>query len=300
MKLDTVCQLVVLFFLFSCAGWVMEVTLKLIQYRRFINRGFLIGPYCPIYGWGVVIVTVVVGGFVGRNGTIGETFLAGMVICGAIEYFSSWYMEKMFHARWWDYSQKPMNLAGRIWIGNLLLFGLACVVIVKWIDPMFFAWVEKWPSGLLRGFAVAVAVIMLSDLAASHVLMNLVKKEIDSQTGDDTEAITTQIHQLLKDKQLLIRRIHEAYPDMQARPHHLMERYRQAKAELKAARHNAAQVLKEASGKKHGALKLDEELEQRLKEAAARQREAGRKLRNLQRRIFMRKRDDLGEEYLDQ
>ena len=297
MKLDTFCQLIVLFFLFSVVGWIMEVTLKFIQFRRFINRGFLIGPYCPIYGCGVVLVTVLVGGFVGRNGTIGEIFLVGMVICGGIEYFSSWYMEKMFHARWWDYSQKPMNLSGRIWIGNLLLFGLACVIIVKWVDPLFFAWIENWSRGLLRGFAVGVAVIMISDFTASHIFMNLVKKEIDSQTGDNTEAITTQIHELLKDKQLLIRRIHQAYPNMQARPHHLVERYRKAKAEFKEARHNAAVVLKEAAKKKRASIKLDEELELRLREAASRQREAARKLRDIQRRLSVRKKDILSDLY---
>ena len=57
-----VCRFVVVFFLFAVAGWCMEVTLKFIQFHRFINRGFLIGPYCPIYGWGAVIVTLSVGG----------------------------------------------------------------------------------------------------------------------------------------------------------------------------------------------------------------------------------------------
>lgn len=147
MDLSLLWMLVLEFFLFSCLGWVMEVTLKYIQFHRFINRGFLIGPYCPIYGWGVVTVTLVVGGLAVRRGTLGETFLAGMVLCGALEYFTSWYMEKRFHARWWDYSQKPMNLHGRIWIGNLLLFGAACVVIVHVIDPAFS---DGWKAGTRR------------------------------------------------------------------------------------------------------------------------------------------------------
>ena len=126
MNWTLLCQLIVLFFVFSVLGWMMEVTLKYIQYHRFINRGFLIGPYCPIYGSGVVLVTVLVGGLIGiRGGTPGEIFLAGFFICGGLEYFISWYMEKAFHARWWDYSRKPMNLNGRVWIGNLMLFGLA-------------------------------------------------------------------------------------------------------------------------------------------------------------------------------
>lgn len=73
--LDTVCTLILMFFVFSCAGWIMEVVLKYFEFHRFINRGFLIGPYCPIYGFGVVAVTVVVGGMVGRHGTLGEVFL---------------------------------------------------------------------------------------------------------------------------------------------------------------------------------------------------------------------------------
>ena len=65
MNWTLLCQLIILYFVFSCLGWMMEVTLKYIQYHRFINRGFLIGPYCPIYGCGVVLVTVLVGGFIG-------------------------------------------------------------------------------------------------------------------------------------------------------------------------------------------------------------------------------------------
>lgn len=143
MNITLTCQLVILFFLFSCIGWLMEVLLKFIQYRRFINRGFLIGPYCPIYGIGSVAVTLLVGGLVGREGSVWEIFWAGYVLCGILEYFTSWYMEKCFHARWWDYSNKPMNLHGRIWVGNLLLFGIASVLIVCLIDPLFFLLVKK-------------------------------------------------------------------------------------------------------------------------------------------------------------
>ena len=106
---QTIAELIVLFFCYSVAGWCMEVILKYIQFHRFINRGFLIGPYCPIYGSGAVVVTVLVGGLIGNASYI-VTFLASFVLCGVLEYFVSWYMEKMFHARWWDYSQKPMNL----------------------------------------------------------------------------------------------------------------------------------------------------------------------------------------------
>ena len=197
MNWTLLCQLIILYFVFSCLGWMMEVTLKYIQYHRFINRGCLIGPYCPIYGCGVVLVTVLVGGFIGRDGTPGEIFLAGFFICGALEYFISWYMEKAFHARWWDYSQKPMNLHGRIWIGNLVLFGAGSVVIVKWLDPVLFRILGGWTPLAVKLTALLILLLLLADGIISHYLMGIVGKEFNTQSGDNTEEISKKVHALL-------------------------------------------------------------------------------------------------------
>ena len=75
-----ICKLIIVLFLFSCIGWMIEVTLKYIQYHRFINRGYLIGPYCPIYGCGGIAVTILVNELIGPNGSFGDVFLAGMVV----------------------------------------------------------------------------------------------------------------------------------------------------------------------------------------------------------------------------
>lgn len=276
----TVGELTVMFFLFACVGWILEVTLKYIQFGRFINRGFLIGPYCPIYGWGVVAVTVLVGGLIGREGTIWETFLAGFVICGALEYFTSWYMEKLFHARWWDYSHKPMNLNGRIWIGNLILFGIASVLIVWLIDPLFFAMAETWQDWVVYTAAGGIWAVMLADHIVSHILMNLVRREIDAQTGDSTEEISRQVHALLRDKGMLIRRIQSAYPEWQARPRHLKQRLHQVKRQLQNARRQANRRLREAA-RGRGA-----QAEAQFREALAARRKAVEKLRELEHRFW--------------
>lgn len=237
-------QFILLIFIFSVLGWIMEVTLKYIQYHRFINRGFMIGPYCPIYGFGVAGVTILVGGFIGRHGTDAETFLAGFVICGFLEYMTSYYMEKMFHARWWDYSGKPMNLHGRIWIGNLILFGFASVLIVRWIAPHYFNFISQCNQKLLAVFAWLIIFIMASDFTVSHILMNSVRKEIDNSQGDNTEIISRQIHSILKDRNVLIRRIHEAYPDFRVIPARLKEKYIVAKREFLHARKEYRALLK--------------------------------------------------------
>ena len=236
-------EFVIMLFLFSILGWVMEVTLKFIQYHRFINRGFLIGPYCPIYGFGVVGVTILVGGLLGRAGTCPETFMAGFVICGFLEYMTSLYMEKMFHARWWDYSNKPMNLHGRIWIGNLILFGLASVIIVKLIDPHYFNFIATIDPLIISVLAWIIIILMVSDYILSHILMNIVKKEIDNSTGDNTEEISRQIHELLRNRSALHRRILQAYPDFKVLPHNFMTKYKQAKKDYQEARKEFLSIL---------------------------------------------------------
>ncbi|WP_296241651.1 hypothetical protein [uncultured Faecalicoccus sp.] len=236
-------EFVIMAFIFSILGWIMEVTLKYIQYHRFIDRGFLIGPYCPIYGFGVVGVTILVGGLIGWKGTILETFMAGFVICGFLEYMTSFYMEKMFHARWWDYSTKPMNLNGRIWIGNLILFGIASVVIVRFIAPHYFEFIDQIDPVILSVLAWIILIFMSADYVLSHILMNIVKKEIDNTAGDNTEEISLRMHELLKNRSLLQRRIYQAYPDFKAIPQDLKERYKQAKKEYKEARKELKSVL---------------------------------------------------------
>lgn len=291
MNWTLLCQLIVLFFVFSVLGWMMEVTLKYIQYHRFINRGFLIGPYCPIYGSGVVLVTVLVGGLIGiRGGTPGEIFLAGFFICGGLEYFISWYMEKAFHARWWDYSRKPMNLNGRVWIGNLMLFGLASVVIVLWIDPVYFRLIEKLPLFWLHFAAIAIVALLVSDCVVSHVMMDIVRREIDAQDGDSTEEISRRVHELLRDRNLFLRRIHQAYPELQAHPRAMMERLKQARKEFKESNLRVKELLDELARRRKNGEAL-EEITARLETAAAAMKERRAKLRELERKL-RRQRDD--------
>ena len=269
------------------------------------SLGFLIGPYCPIYGWGAVAVTLIVGGLLARRGTVGETFLAGMVVCGALEYFTSWYMEKLFHARWWDYSTKPMNLHGRIWIGNLLLFGAASVVIVKGIVPFLLRALGKIPALTVEIMAGCIVVLMLLDNIVSHYLMNVVKQQIDTQEGDSTEEISRKVRELLKTRGVLLRRIQSAYPTAQARSRRLVAEWKQAKNQLKAAeaqlRQEQAAAAEAAKDKLKAAAARSEEKRRvrqeqaeearkaRLRQAEARWRNARQELKCAEGKLFGKK-----------
>ena len=106
----------------SFAGWIMETISISIRNKKFVNRGFLIGPVCPIYGYGVVLVSLLLQKY--QNDII-VTFFMSIIICGFLEYFTSYFMEIIFKARWWDYSQRKFNINGRVCLENLVLFGLA-------------------------------------------------------------------------------------------------------------------------------------------------------------------------------
>ena len=101
----------ILFIIYSILGWSLEVLLSLYEHKRFINRGFLIGPYCPIYGAGSILLTLLLTNY--ENNII-ILFILSMVICGILEYFVSFILEKIFKLRWWDYTNMKFNINGRI------------------------------------------------------------------------------------------------------------------------------------------------------------------------------------------
>lgn len=288
---DKICMYIIMFFVFSVGGWIMEVALFLIEDRVLVNRGFLIGPYCPIYGFGVVMATLLLGGEIFRRGTVVETFFAGMVLCGALEYFTSWFMERRYHARWWDYSSKPMNLHGRIWIGNLILFGLACTVIVHWVSPAYFKIMYACPKTVLYICAAAVVVIFAADYAVSFSLMGKVKNTIDSQIGDNTAEISRKVHAALRSKSMLLRRIHEAYSGMQVRPHEMMREYRSARSDYRSARRVAKHIrLRTERAERNGTHRYAE-LKRQSAEAKSRMNEARLRLKELQKKVMSGKED---------
>lgn len=116
-----------LFIIYAVIGWCMEVICKLIQYKKFVDRGFLIGPYCPIYGVGALLITFFLNKYVQDPVVL---FVMAIVVCGILEYLTSYFMEKIYHARWWDYSRKKFNINGRICLSNLIAFGILGMFIM--------------------------------------------------------------------------------------------------------------------------------------------------------------------------
>ena len=229
-------QLLWLFFIYSFLGWVTEVFLKYLQYHRFINRGFLIGPYCPIYGAGAVLITVGRGMLSSFERSWAMSFLIAFVLCGLLEYATSYILEKYFHARWWDYTQKPMNLHGRVWIGNLILFGLGGVAIAEILNPRFLAMASRFEPIFFSALLTAVSILFLADVLMSYFIMNLLKRGVEESRSDKSEEIAAEVRYLLENRSVFHKRIMDAYPELTFRTEEVKARLERIRKEGEAIR----------------------------------------------------------------
>lgn len=239
------CTLSVLFFIYSVLGWMMEVTLKYFEYGRFINRGFLVGPYCPVYGTGVVIITVLNDLIAGVDSSYGISFLIAFFFCGILEYLTGYILEKRFHARWWDYSGKPMNLNGRIWIGNLLAFGVGGMTVAKVTNPFFVKYIHLLSDSRLLIISSGIVVIMLSDYSVSHFINRLLKDFVEKSEADNSEAIAKEVRFLLQNKSVLHKRILDAYPGITFTTDRVKERLERVKEDTEILRISADLKIEE-------------------------------------------------------
>ena len=210
-----------LFFTYSVLGWIMEVTKTLIDKKKFVNRGFLIGPYCPIYGYGVILLTILLKKY---QSDIPATFIFSILICGTLEYFTSYFMEKIFHARWWDYSRYKFNINGRICLRTMIPFGLLGLFIMYVSNPFFFSIIEKIPRNILNIICIVLMLIFLADNIISFKIIsnvNITSKKIKDNTeeitGEIAEEITEKVKAILEKKSALHRRLVHAFPEMKMR-----------------------------------------------------------------------------------
>lgn len=166
------------FLFYSFVGWVYESILVSCQERRLVNRGFLNGPLCPIYGTGAVLGIAVLGNL--HNPII--IFLISMVGATILEYTTSWVMEELFHARWWDYSNFRFNVQGRVCLLGAVIFGIAGVVIVLGAQPYVAQFTDLIPVPMLHTLVTVLALVTIIDLAVTVAGMLEFEQVLDSVT----------------------------------------------------------------------------------------------------------------------
>lgn len=192
-----ICSYVTWFGLFSVLGWVYECTYCAIKNRKWDNRGFLFGPVCPIYGVGVTLVIFVAqmvpAGPAARDIPWWEVFLGAALGSAILEYTTSYVLEKFFHARWWDYSNVPLNLNGRVCLPFALCFGAVGTLLYYFVCPAIADASGGLPLLAWEVLALLTVGIMSADLALTLSALTDVTKRVERRKEDFDAVMETAV-----------------------------------------------------------------------------------------------------------
>ncbi len=244
------------FLLYAIVGYMLEVIFAALVLGKFVNRGFLNGPWCPIYGFGVVVVAIALKP-VSDNMIV--LFIGSVIVTSAIEFVTGFVLEKVFNQRWWDYSDAPFNLCGYICLKFSLLWGVACVFVVKLIFPF-----TDWIASLLRNKLGAIALfsllaLMIADLVATLVSVAGIKNKLNlmNAIAAKLKENSNNVGEFLSDETL-----------------ELKQKFESLSAQLEKG--NAKRILNAFPNlKKHNSKRISE-LRKNIDESIARSREKSR------------------------
>ncbi len=175
---------------YSFLGWLWEMIYMPFESKRFQNRGFLYGPICPIYGFSLLFLQTLVRNvpfFSSEDMTMPKLFVICMVGSAIVEYVTSWTMEMVFHARWWDYSNFPLNLNGRICLPASIFFGLVGIVFVHYLFPLVFFAANIIPSVVFETLALIMMVIFGADYALTQASLTSLLEKIEHANKEFVE-----------------------------------------------------------------------------------------------------------------
>lgn len=168
-----VTQLILYFFFYAFIGWIMETCYCSFLERKYVARGFLYGPICPIYGVGVLLMILF---FKPLTGNPVLFYITAVVVMSAWEYLVGWFLETTTHVKYWDYSHIKYNLHGRICLPISLTWGVLSYIVIYWIHPhteALFAQIAPWLSYVLCGAAIGV---LISDATLTIRQLALIAK----------------------------------------------------------------------------------------------------------------------------
>lgn len=155
------CKIFVLFMIYSIIGWVYETLFCSITTKKWDNRGMLIGPYCPIYGTGAILDILICG----DTNEYWKVFLICMIGSAFLEYITSYSTEKLFGAVWWDYSDLPLNIHGRICLFCSIGFGIAGIIVRFLLNPHIEPFIDKISSGYIDVISLLLMALFAADIA---------------------------------------------------------------------------------------------------------------------------------------
>lgn len=226
------------FVIYSFLGWCTEVTYAFYSRGKFVNRGFLNGPFCPIYGFGALSLVVFLTPF---KNNIFLLFILSIILTSLLEYVTGFILEKAFNTNWWDYSDNKFNVKGRICLSFSIAWGLVSIVIVKFIHPFIDTIVSKLPItyglilyySLIIYFLIDFSITLGSLIELNKILnqLNDISKELKYRYSSIKDAALEKVEDMefnIKDLRVKYdnvfskikfnqRRILKAFPDVSSK-----------------------------------------------------------------------------------
>ena len=245
-------QVFAYFLIYSCLGWCLEVIYAAVTTGNLINRGFLNGPVCPIYGFGMVIVLFAL---TPLSHSLLLLYLGGVLLPSALELVGGWALYKLYHTRWWDYSDYPFNIGGYICLEFSLLWGVGTLIVMKMVHPVIAGLIEMIPPlvGLILMillYAVYAADTIVTAFAASDLARDLDALE---KVADSMHAVSDAMTELLgtnamaMDQKMDESRLQFKLAAAEARDNAAKLNAREAAAAMRAKADEAMEAAKRAS-----------------------------------------------------
>lgn len=264
---------ILMFFVYAFLGWCLEIAYNGLMEGHYVNRGFLNGPICPIYGVGAVIVVGVLTPLKNGGHVMWLIFVAAL-ICTGIELVTGFVLEKLYKTRWWDYSNKPFNLGGYICLEFSVYWGVACLALMYGLHPVVYESVLFKLPTLVKTIAVAIfGIIFIVDMVATLITLKHLKGRAEALTamGEELLSLSETLGHVVYGGAVGVERIGEetgaAEKVKQARERYndVKEKYETLAAEKHRSHEHLLNAFKQAKSEKYDAAynKLREKLNER-------------------------------------
>ena len=246
----SVYELLSLFFIYGFLGWCVEVAYCGVENGNFVNRGFLNGPICPIYGFGAVIVILCLTPI---KDNVLILFIGSAVLTSLLELATGFALDKIFHARWWDYSDKPFNLGGYICLKFSIYWGLVCIALMKGIHPAIFNLVKALPHFLGIIILVFLTAVFIADITVTVITINKLSKRIKlmDDIAEKIRAVSDKIGEhVYEGTSAVVKKGEEIYnseevQEIREKYAEEVEEFKQKQEEIKAKYEKEREELKE-------------------------------------------------------
>ena len=245
-------QTLAYFLIYSCLGWCLEVVYAAVTTGKLVNRGFLNGPVCPIYGFGMVIVLYALTPLVDNTLLL---YLGGVILPSALELVGGWALYKLYRTRWWDYSDYPFNIGGYICLEFCLLWGVGTLVVMRIVHPIIAGLVAMVPTLVGVILMCILYAVYATDVVATAIAASTLADTLDTmeKLGDSIHAVSDAMTELLgttamtADQKMDESRLQLKLAAAEARDHVPKLKPREAMAAIRARTDEAMETARRAS-----------------------------------------------------